>query len=175
MLLELSFAILNRARGTKLFDRASSTTVARLVSACAMALIAGMASGSFYLILWLIPSLYLWMVLGWGKYVGAAIGQPINQYETEVRLIDWLMYKFPFTRGRLWGVISLSMRMSLAIPCVLGAALITGGNPLWVLLVPFLSIPYLLAGLAEASGAWALGEYASGFMLGFILAGVVGG
>lgn len=166
----LCFAVLNRARGSKLFDLTTSTTVARIVSTGGMALLVLLASSDIKAgwAAWL--GLFLWSVPEWGKYMGAACGNPINPEEKGFILSEWAVRWSGASNTRTQGFIGTAVRMALAAPCVAAVAWLTGG-PVWPsLLAPTMALAYWLLGFRLDSGrAWKYGEYCAGGVLGFLL------
>jgi hypothetical protein len=155
------FAILNRARGSKLFDKTKSTQVARLVST---ALMAGLIAGGVFQFAALWLALYFWSLFGWGKYAGAAT-TGFMPNEKEFAPVDWVMKRLPFALNtRMWGAVAMGLRMTLAIPAVL----IAGGSWL-VLSTPLIGMVYWPCGLMFPKQGWKAGEYAGGAILGAIL------
>jgi hypothetical protein len=174
ILFSACFGVLNRARGSKLFEQTDSTTIGRLASAIVMGYLAMLASGltgqrAYWLLAWTSISIYLGMLPGWGKYVGAAIGANYDHEEKEMGLVDWIMERLPLEHGRIWGAVAMSVRMILLVPCVIGVAFITGGNPLWGLLAPLMGWCYWITGYLFSEGAWGKGEVLSGALLGLLI------
>lgn len=171
-----SFAFLNRARGSKLFDLTTSTTVSRLASTFAMAALVMLASGDWLAAAWAWASLFLWAVPEWGKYLGAACGNPINEAEKGFVPSEWVVGLLPLRNSRTRGLIGTAVRMSLAVPCGVGIAYLTGG-PMWpALLAPAMALPYFGLGLVLDSGrAWKYGEYGAGAVLGLLVCMAIGG
>lgn len=174
ILFSACFGVLNRARGSKLFEQTDSTQIGRIVAAFGMAYLAMLASRlvgarANALLLWVFVSVYLGMLPGWGKYAGAAIGAQIDPEEREFLPVDWIMKRLPLEQGRIWGGMAMCLRLMLLMPCVIGVAFITGGNPLWALLTPLLGWCYWITGLVFDEGAWGKGEILSGALLGLLI------
>lgn len=166
----IAFACLNRARGSKLYDLTTSTTHARLAATMAMAALVLLASASWRAAVWAWAALFLWAVPEWGKYMGAACGNPISPVEPGFMLSEWAVKKSGVRGTRLKGLVGTAARMALAAPCAVAVALLTGG-PLWpAVLTPFMALPYFALGYVTTPGpAWKHGEYCAGAILGVIL------
>lgn len=165
-----AFAALNRARGSKLFDLTTSTTVARIVSTGLMAALVLAVSGNLaagWAAWW---GLYIWSVPEWGKYMGAACGNPVNPEEKGFILSEWAVKKSGARDTRLQGLIGTAVRMALAAPVVIAVARLTGGSVWPSLLTPLMALPYFLLGFVLDSGrAWKYGEYCAGAVIGVLL------
>lgn len=138
LLFVTAFAILNRARGTRLFNKTSSTEIGRLVS----------MAGMTFLTLFLLPqkdftlvtvsaggllALFLcWCSFAWDAYWSAAIGNdPLH--------------------SRLWGLRAMTYRMALAAPVIILVALLAEKPVNAVFGAGFLlmGLPYYIAGYAR--------------------------
>ena len=73
-------------------------------------------------------------------------------------------------RRRLWGAVSMGLRQSLAAPCLIGLAYLTGHpEHLWYSAgTLFLGIPYLLGGYACKAYPIGFAEYLTGGLLGLL-------
>lgn len=172
------FALLNRARGSKLFERTTSTAIARIASTLAMAVVVTLMAGpqhSFRPILaWAWASLFVALLFGWGKYAGAAVGAG-RKDEAEFAPVDWLMEFIPIRSDRLWGALAMGLRLSLLAPALLGLAFLTHGAYWPALFTPLLGLTYLAGGYLFGPGkGWAVGEYCTGAALGVLLSLTVG-
>lgn len=188
----LTLAFLNCARGRKLFDHTDSTVITRLFTTFGMALATGFLTFNDYrlfdiILLWTWASLMLWASLPWMKYLSAAIGSVIDATPA-VRPIDWIMAKIPLDTThkedgtlniqlRLWGLIAMGLRMSLAAPCVIGLAYLTSHleNAWMALFTLFLGVPYFICGFPQitrflpAGYGVAVSECFVGYGLGLII------
>lgn len=162
----LTIALLNCARGRKLFDETKSTFITRLVSTFGMALATGFLTFHDYrlfdfTVLWTWASLMLWCSFAWMALLSATIGSDPNH-------------------SRLWGLGHLAMRMSLAAPCIIGLAFLTGHleNAWMAIFTPLLAVPYYAWG--RIFSKWttynrftiAFSELCVGYGLGFIISQV---
>lgn len=133
--LVIPFAILNRARGTKLFGKTTSTVIGRLVATWLMALlilfvlaIEGKEALWGGLYAW--GTLMLWCTPGWDAEWAATIGNdPIH--------------------SRIWGLYHLIIRMQLILPFFLGMAYFFDTSYFWALGSLTLGLPYYIAGYAS--------------------------
>ena len=165
----IAFALLNRARGSKLFDLTKSTQFARIASTHVMAALVLACTGSLACGVWAWATLYLWALFGWGKYAGAAIGVGLNRAEREFPPVDWVMERLPITDERLWGAVAMSLRMLLALPCTLGLAYLTDGASWPSLFVPLMGAVYVPCGHHFGARGWKYSEYCAGGILGVVL------
>ena len=166
LIIPIIFAILNRARGSKLFDHTKSTQVSRIVSTCGMALVVLAMTLNLSAFLWAWASLFFWSLPGWGKYAGAAIGAGLKD-ETEFPPVDWAMRQITIRNPRIWGGVAMGLRMLLAAPCLIGLAYLCDGNYWPALLTPLMGLIYTPCGYIFGMHGWKAGEYISGFVLGF--------
>ena len=169
----LLFAILDRARGSKLFDLITSTQVSRIVSTGLMATAVMGISGNIYTLLaW--PLLFGWSIAGWGVYQGTATGTRSNFTEKEFAPVDWLMSKISYfddinratvtdLECRLWGTIAMALRQMLLAPYIVAI-----GGTWQVVLIPLMALPYMAAGYLVKRDHIMYAEYASGAVLGAI-------
>lgn len=161
------FAFLNRARGSKLFEKTTSTQVARIVSAMGMGLLV-MYFSVYPKTTGLIAfvGFFLWSLPAWGKYAGMAIGRD-SSHEKETAWIDNILDRFtlPF---QLEGAIGLSLRMLYAAPVLFAISFVEVGNYWACLLTPFMGAVYYLTGLIWKDKGWHYGEYAAGGILGYL-------
>ncbi|MBP3955382.1 hypothetical protein J8F10_08825 [Gemmata sp. G18] len=165
-----AFAFLNRARGSKLFDQTTSTTVARLVSTFFMALLVLLVSVNWPAAAWAWVALFLWAVPEWGKYMGAACGNRIDSTEKGFILSEWVLACVAARDSRVRGLIGTAVRMALAAPCVAGVGFLTGGAVWPASLTPFMAVPYFwLSYFLDSGRSWKYGEYAAGALLGAAL------
>jgi hypothetical protein len=167
------FAFLNRARGSKLFEKTTSTAVARLASTLAMAVVVTLMAGPHHsfrpILAWAWASLFLALLFGWGKYAGAAVGSG-RKDETEFAPVDWLMQFLPIKNDRIWGAVAMGLRLSLLAPSLLGLAFLTDGAYWPALFTPLMGLGYLAGGYALGPGkGWMFGEYCTGAILGVLL------
>lgn len=138
------FAFLNRARGTRLFEHTTSTMISRIVS---MGLMAAYLSAealmldvggvrSLCLLAWAWASLLLWCDEAWDDLWSACIGHDPNH-------------------SRLWGLMMLTLRMSLGIPYFVGVAYITGhSDRAWYAAASLLlGLPYYIWGYLQPNKA----------------------
>jgi len=161
------YALANRARGTKLSGDADSTTAARLVCVLAMAT----AMPTLLSAAVLAVGLFLAFLSGWGKYIGAIVNGAIPN-ESEFAPVDAIMRYMPVENPAIWGAIAMTLRMCLFIPAVGVALYFAHGNMLLAALCPLMGLAYYPFKGMGGRG-WALGEYASGAVLGAIISAAV--
>lgn len=169
------FALLNRARGSKLFGLTTSTTVARIVSTVGMALLTYQSHPTLGVLLWSFASLFFWQVFGWGKYFAAIHGN-IDPKGGGMRWVDWLMDRldlptFTVEERKRWGTVAMGLRQTLLAPFVLGLAYLTDdpGMAWLAVFTPFLGIPYYLAGKISQKYAGLIAELIIGALIGAIV------
>ena len=163
-----AFAVLNRARGSKLFEKTTSTQVARIVSAM------GMAGLTLYFSQY--PKLtgliafvgfFLWSLSGWGKYAGMTTGRD-SRHESEIKWIDWALDKLPTDNVRLLGGAGMALRCTYAAPVLFAISFIEVGAYWACLLTPLMGAVYYVTGLIWNDKGWHYGEYVSGAILGYL-------
>lgn len=149
-----AFAFLNRARGTQLFGLTDSTIVGRLVSMMGMALLTSflfmhnsILMLSAFLGTW--AFLMLWCSPLWDKFWNIEIGNSD-------------------THSRLYGLMQMTIRMSLAVPTILFIAGLSGHqfNTFYAFGALTLGFPYYLYGYIRSSNPIPYSEYTVGSMLG---------
>lgn len=152
-----AFAILNRARGTQLFNATSSTVIGRLVSTLGMSLLTA-ATASHEPILfatflaWTWASLMLWCTPAWDAYWSAAIGHdPAN--------------------SRLWGLTAMTLRMTLAVPSIVGLAYLSAQpfHSIYASGILLMGLPYYLAGYLNPKNPIGMAEPMVGAILGLLI------
>lgn len=166
----ICFSLLNRARGSKFFDLTTSTTFSRIISTNGMGLLVGLMTHSLgaALATWLL--LFLWSIPEWGKYMGAAVGNPIDKNEKGFLLSEMAVTASKVVNTRIKGLIGTAVRMALAAPALVAVAIITDGAWWPGLLTPLMAAPYSILGLFIPAGpAWKYGEYCAGAILGVLL------
>lgn len=155
------FAILNRARGSQLFGYTDSTVIGRLVAALGMAIsvyILSLFDGisnihAVIVFFWTIGALMFWMVPRWDAYWSAEIGNDPKH-------------------SRLWGLATMTLRMLLAAPCIIGLAYLSEHiDKAWLALATaFLAVPYLIFGyLTPGANVIRNSELAAGAILGALV------
>lgn len=183
-LLMLSFAILNRARGSDFFGLIPSSLMTRIIATGLMALIASLyfvlndhLNPLIHLALWV--GLMIWATPGWGKYVGATLTGKDSQNDVEIRWIDWLGYKiFPYngrkSRNRIRGAFCMNIRGGVfAIPMFIALGLFISPDAYWASAGMFLQgLIFYIAGMFRnaALTGWRNAELATGAWLGFLIA-----
>lgn len=152
----------NCARGRKLFNTTSSTFIGRLVATHFMGLGAMVISlGTPFhmatIMLWTWGTLLLWCTPAWDAYWSAEIGDDPNH-------------------SRLWGLAAMSLRMTLAAPCLIGLAYLTGhmdraGYAAGSLL---LGLPYYISGfVSPRKYVISIPETVVGMILGVLIFTIV--
>ncbi len=144
------FAVLYRARGSRLFNHTNSTTIGRLVSMGGMAFLASLyAIGDdkkmLEIVLWLWPTLFAWSTLpqdaAWSSQIGNG----------------------PYSK--LKGCLLMASRQAVTIPIFLGLAYIVNGNYYWSLLGLSLWLPYVILGAIYKPMAVEWSEYLIGALI----------
>jgi hypothetical protein len=160
----LAFAVLNRARGSQFYELANSTVLGRAISTFLMGVVAAFPFINDLLVfdlmlVWVWGSLMLWATPGWNKYWSAAIGNEIEY-------------------SRLWGLGMMTLRQLLAVPCIIGVAIIASnsGFTAYALLPLLFGLPYYIAGWIDPHYNIPFAEYTVGAMLGgaIFMAGAYG-
>lgn len=156
-LFSTAFAILNRARGSKLFDFTDSTEIGRLVSTGVMSLMTALLFLpqneiviTAQIITW--ACLMLWCSFGWDKYWSATIGHDPHH-------------------SRLWGLGMLTLRMSIGAPAIIYPAVLSfhPENYWYALGVLTLGLPYYLWGYIYPRAPIPAAEYTVGALLGLFI------
>lgn len=181
------FALLNRARGNHLFEQTESTTVSRLLSTLGMALLIYLTAlfqgydiiRATLMCLWALATLMLWCIFAWDRYWEACLGGPVNS-QTGFVFVDWLMRFWPLptedTALRLWGLLAMTLRQLLILPCLTGLAYLSGHSPVWSLGTLLLGACYYVAGYAVSNGfAVMTAELCSGGLIGFLVSKSIAG
>jgi hypothetical protein len=175
-------AAMNRARGSSLYGLTTSTTISRLASmlgiALAVYLLAVFSGHSTFtstaLLLWTWAALMLWCIPAWDSLWGMAIGTT-TPLRASFAPVDWIMsVLWPKTptagtfRARLWGLIAMSLRQTLAAPWVIGLACLAGHpEKAWLaIFTPLLGVFYFAFGFVSQTYAVMLAELAVGASLG---------
>ena len=169
------FALLNRARGSKLFGLTRSTTVARVISTTGMALLTYESHPTLAVLLWSFASLFFWQVFGWGKYFAAVHGH-IDPNGGGMRWIDRAMDRldlptFTAEERKRWGTVAMGLRQTLLIPFIVGLALLTGdpGKAWLAAFTPLFGLPYYIGGKLNQKYAVLIAELILGAMIGAIV------
>ncbi len=169
------FALLNRARGSKLFGLTTSTTVARIVSTIGMACATYWEHRTLGVLLWSFASLFFWQVFGWGKYFAAIHGN-IDPNGGGLRWVDRVMgWLDPplhtLEQRKRWGTVAMGLRMTLLAPFIIGLAFLTGEpNRAWLAaFTPFLGIPYYLGGKLSQKYSVLIAELIVGALIGLMV------
>lgn len=174
------FALLNHARGSRLFGLTDSTSIGRLVASFGMALIVTFSHIGQAAVLLPVAwgGLLGWMIPGWDWEWHCAITGTLPASGSPFVFTKWLMKIWappkPGAWLRIWGTVALGLRMILAAPVLLAIAYLTGGNFWWPLDVPLLALPYLFFGLFKTQYVITFSEYAAGGLLGFIAVKAMG-
>jgi hypothetical protein len=182
----LAFALLNRGRGSHFGNEIDSTVASRLITSFGMAILTMIAAqadeyrGNMILV-WAFVGVSVWEWFGWDNYWSAAIGNPTNIMKPCFPPVDWLMARLPFFKSlylaqgtpfklRLWGAVAMGLRQSLATPCIIGLAFLTGHpDHAWYAAGTLLfGLPYFIAGYLYPKAPVMVADYVVGGALGFI-------
>ncbi len=170
-----AFAILNRMRGSRIYDLTSSTTVGRLAACLGMAMCTAVLNSTMHQVpvfLWSLASLMLADIFAWDNYWSAAVGNPTDIMKPAFAPVDWVMAKLPAMPLRLWGTVAMGLRMSLFGAYVAGLAVITDhpANAFYGLFTLLFGVPYLVSGYLWKQNPVASSEYLVGGLLGTLTA-----
>lgn len=138
------FAVLNRARGCHLYGMTGSTVVSRVVP---MAIMAGLSGGGVLQQAIAFGLLMLWCTPAWDKYWSEEIGHSA-------------------THSRLYGLMQMTARQSLILPCYLFLAGANSANPLWAMTFLLNGLPYYIMGYTKHWNPIGISEYAVGAIVG---------
>lgn len=159
-------AILNGARGSKLFNLTISTTISRVLCALSLAVVYGVLSGNTTSMLIVAIGYMVWAIPGWGKYFSAYHGND-NRSESEIGWIDRIGYRFVKDNNKLRGVLCMGLRGLYLYPMFLAL-----GTPVIGLLAALQGVPYYVAGTVS-SGTIRHAEYMWGGAMGLMLWGTL--
>ncbi|QEL18704.1 hypothetical protein [Limnoglobus roseus] len=172
----LTFAVLNRARGSKFFGYLTSTNEARALATAGMAAATALVAGGDDLHLlqvfwWTSATLAFWEIWGWGKYF-AAIHGIIDASGGSLKPVDWLMSKLnlptdTFEQRKRWGTVAMGLRQAMIAPCIVGLAFLTG-HPERAWLACFtllLGLPYYAGGKISQKWAGVIAETTTGVII----------
>ena len=173
----IAFAFLNRARGTRLYNLTNSTVSGRMVSMGCMALLTsllfvGNALNFCLAFTGVFISLMLWCSFGWDNYWSAAIGNTTDITKKICAPVDWIMAKLPAMPLRLWGTIAMTLRMTFAMPAIIGVAFLSGNidHVIYGAGSLLFGLPYFISGAIYPKNPIGMAEYCVGALLGaFIL------
>jgi hypothetical protein len=155
VLYALAFALLNRARGSRLFDLVDSTTEGRMAAMFFMALLTvihymPIAPHAVYMaFLADFVLLYFWCMWRWDAYWSAAIGSDI-------------------THSRLWGVLAMTARQGLILPFYAFVSWQSGWvAPWWGLSFLLMGVTYTISSkLSPGVSVIRNAEFANGAIMG---------
>ncbi len=142
----VGFSILNRARGSRFWDRFGSTAFSRALAAFLMAAI---SFQGFLASVWLWLSLWAAFTPRWDEYWSAELGDRPHP--------------------KLWGLALMAARMSLFSIPLAGFTYLTDGVYWPSLLTPIMAVPYLLAGVFAKDNPIEPAEYTNGAILGVLV------
>lgn len=168
----------NCARGRRLFGLTSSTELSRIISMFGISLaVAGMQITSLMhvarLLIWSWTTLMLWCSPSWDRYWSACFGYNTALTQKGWAPVDWIMARiWPTPSGghvlRLWGLLAMTLRMSLVVPFFLGLAYI-GGSSLYIAAFAFslLALTYYISGYVIPTSHYivAAPEWVNGMIL----------
>lgn len=163
LLFMVGYAFLNRCRGTHFFNRLDSTFDSRLLATVFMAMFVAFyefsSPGTMSVIMlysWVM--LMLWCTPAWDKYWSAAIGHDPKHC-------------------RLWGLGMMTLRMTLAMPFLIGIAFLSGhpDNVVYAAGAMTLGFPYYFWGYAAPKNPVGMAEYTVGAILGGLACLAIGG
>lgn len=171
------FGFCNVCRGEHFFGLTNSTALSRWFATLLMAIATGLwfihdpvhmdiiIAGTWALLM-------LWCTPAWDRYWEACIGGPVNSAKGFLP-VDWIMRFWPLPaagiRLKLWGLLAMSLRMTLASPAVVFIAYMTNHSLIWALAIPLLALPYFIYGFFAQQKAIMHSEATIGAMLGFII------
>ena len=146
-------ALMNRARGSHFDNMLASTIESRLVSMAIIALVVFGFTGNYLLLPVTFAGLCLWCWSSWDKYWSEEIGQSA-------------------THSRLYGLMQMTIRMSLAIPALVSIAYFGGHDERsWFALGALsFSLPYYILGfILPSATVIKYSELAVGTLLGILI------
>lgn len=171
----LAIAILNYARGTRLFGLTSSTSISRIVVSFAMAIVSYIMGYDILDIPIILAGIYVWSVPGWGKYFSSFMGN-YNKDDREIGWIDYigdnLIIATDEKSNRVRGLVCMCLRGIYMYPLFI--ALYLSGHPMAPIFgmgCLLQGIPYWLAKYAKDAGKNPL-SYAEpiwGYFMGLML------
>lgn len=151
------FAVLNRARGSRLFGLTDSTEIGRIVSMFLMALVTSLYAALnteviLYVVLFVFAGLLLWASPAWDSLWSAEIGNDPNH-------------------SKLWGLARMTIRQMLILPTLIGFAFLVQhtSNLPWTFLVLTYALPYLVFGAIDKETAIPRSEYTIGALIGLTI------
>ncbi len=157
-------AVLNRARGTKLYGYTESTTIGRIVGMGGIATLAhiSMLMHEYGFVIstvasmWVFAGLMLWCIPAWDDLWSAAIGNDPKH-------------------SRLWGLYHLTLRMGYGMPCIIGLQVIIGNSSsFWALGCYAMGLPYYFAGFLKHKYTIMVAEMSVGAIWWVMISGVLG-
>lgn len=153
LLFIFAFSILNRARGSAIFNQCPSTVVTRIIAMGGMSFLTSLffvpdIHQIFVVFLSMLAGLMLWATPAWDAYWGAEIGES--------------------PKTKIWGCYMMFFRQLLILPSFLGLTYLTGhqdhywmaasGAVLW--------LPYFVFGAIDRATAIPFAEYLNGAIIG---------
>lgn len=147
----LWFGFLNCARGRLLFNLTTSTEIARIATSVGMGIATTILTQNIVAGIFTAGALLLWMTPAWDVYWSAEIGNDPKH-------------------SRLWGLGAMTIRMSLAIPCLAGLAAIFQHSAWPIAGAVLLSVPYYISGyISPKKYIIPIAEFAVGALLGILI------
>lgn len=153
------FSAANRGRGSQFGTHVPSTVESRVLAAFLSAASTLLLTTAFSesravgIALWIMATMLLWCTPAWDKYWSEEIGHSL-------------------THSRLYGLMQMTLRQLLILPCLLGVAVISGHyDRSWYALGALsLGLPYYLSGYEFPAAPIKISEYAVGAIIGLIIA-----
>lgn len=175
------FGFWNCARGRKLFGLTDSTAIGRIISTCMMAALPAMmllpdVDSMTLMWGWIWLMLMVWCTPAWDNYWSVTIGDRLPPV-TCFAPVDWLMSEFPWDRfkGRIWGLVALTLRMMLILPAFVGEMIYLGhyNRWEWLLCSLLMGIPYYISGyVSPRKYVIAAAEIGTGAIIGIMAFGI---
>lgn len=154
----LIFSAANRGRGSKFGDKLPSTVEGRVLAAF-------LSAGSTLLLtadlspwratgiaVWIMATMLLWCTSAWDKFWSEEIGSSL-------------------THSRLYGLMQMTVRQLLILPCLLGTAYLSGhlDRSYYAAGALTLGLPYYFSGYEFPAAPIKVSEYAVGALIGLMI------
>lgn len=185
ILLIIIFALANRARGSKFFEKSNSTQLARIAATGIMATATGLVSG-FYteipywalFVFWIL--LFGWSLPGTGRYFVSITGDKEAWKQKEISFIDWILEKLPIKEEnslslKIKATIGMCLRQSLILPAIVFLSFYLDNYQIIgsVLLPMFMGLSFFVSGYISKTRPVEIAEYICGALMGLLVSGII--
>lgn len=186
IVLTVIFALANRARGSKLFEKSLSTQLSRIVATGAMAIATGFLSSFVnpdipfwgFFVFWLL--LFGWSVPGTGRYFVSITGDKEAWKQKEIKTIDWVLEKLPIKEDdplslKIKATIGMCLRQALILPAIVFLSFYLDSYQVVAsLLLPvFMGLSFFVSGYISKTRPVEIAEYLCGAMMGLLVSGII--